>query len=542
MSPIEQTLVERAKARSDRMFLATEVLGYDFVPEVHNELFAQYPEFNDDKPWVDQFADKERDILVLWPRGHFKTTAVVVIVIQAILNNPNIRVLLMQGTTRVTRTLLKQIAAHFDGTASNSKLRDLFPEFCGVKEKGEWKFGKKVIGLTADQFTTPARVKKQLAQATVTVASPKSVKTGQHYDLGIFDDLVNESNYRNPAQLAKVEEDFNMAQPLIDPGCPRFVSGTRYAFGDLYENIIRRNAVRIANGDKPEWVVSVKTCWREDGVTPRFPQQKTKDGRVIGFTAEMLLAIRQNTPDIFASQYLNYPVLASQQYLSEENLLSAVISEKDTPALSAAVLFVDLAAEGIQPDDSVIIAGRIDQVGKMYVTDMRGGTFTVSQLAMNLIDMALKHRPLKVMVEKTSSAQYFVAYLMTVCRDKGIVLPIDYIKVDNRSDAKNIRVQAMAGQVKQKRLFFFAGLPNWDKFVEQTTTFPKGKYGHDDWPDTVALMVQFFSNNYVGIAPVPVTRHPIVAMLDRDPVSQWTDAMGQEVVVTDNSLGSDFSC
>jgi predicted phage terminase large subunit-like protein len=280
----------------------------------------------------------------------------------------------------------------------------------------------------------------------------------------------------------------------------------------------------------------------EDGVTPRFPQQKSHDGtKVIGFTREGLLQIMRDTPDIFASQYLNHPVLAGTQYLTEPVLLSACVSEKDSPTLSTAVLFVDLASEGIHPDDSVIVAGKIDSVGKMYVTDLRGGTYTVSQLAMNLIDMAVKHRPLKVMIEKTASAQYFVAYLTMVCKDKGVVLPIDYLKVDNRDNAKNIRVQAMAGQVKQKRLFFFAGLPCWDKFVEQAVTFPKGRYGHDDYPDTIALMCNFFSVNYIGIAPNPISRHPVVALLDRDPVMH-IDAMGQEVTVSDGSLGSDFSC
>lgn len=531
LDQVQQRLDERARARTDRLFLANEILGYDFAEETHTELFEQYPEFHDNQPWSTQFPT--RDILILWPRGHYKTTAVVVVVIQAVLNNPDIRVLLMQGTVKVTKTLLKQIASHFEGSASTSRLSELFPEFCG---------SKKELGLTAEQFVTPARTKKQLAQATVTVASPKSVKTGQHYDLGIFDDLVNDSNYRNPIQLAKVEEDFNMARPLIDPGCPRFVSGTRYAFGDLYENIIRKDSAR-SNQETQEWVISVKTCWLEDG-SPRFPQHTTKDGRTVGFTREMLLQMMRDDPATFSSQYLNHPVSESTQYLTEQNLLNAVVAEKDSPALSQSVLFVDLAAEGIHPDDSVILSGRVDPVGRAYVVDMRGGTFTVAQLAMHVIDMAVKHRPLKVMIEKTSSAQYFVAYLLTVCRDKGVTLPIDYIKVDNRPNAKNIRVQAMAGQVKNKRMYFLSGLPNWDKFVEQTISFPKGRHGHDDWPDTAALMCQFFSASYVGIAPRPVTKHPFIAMLERDPVSQQLDTFNQETTVDGMSgtMGGDFCC
>lgn len=518
----EERLAERAKARADRLFLACEVLGYDFTADTHQELFDQYPAFADNKPWAEQFPDG--DVLILWPRGHFKSTAVVVLAVQAILCNPDIRILLMQGTIKVTKGLLREIASHFDGTHSRSRLSDLFPEFCGTKKE---------LQSISDRFTTPARIRKQLQQATCTVASPKSIKTGQHYDLGFFDDLVNDGNYRNPLLLVKVEEDFNMARPLVDPGCPRFVSGTRYAFGDLYENIIRRN--------KGEWVISVKTCWKEDGVTPRFPQYKTKDGRMVGLTREMLMQIASDSPGIYSSQYLNYPIASSQQVLSEETLLGAVIPERDAPGLSQAVLFVDLASEGENPDDSVCIAGKVDQVGRMYAVDMQGGVLSVAPLAVMVCNCILKHRPLKVMIEKTASACYFVEYLKVVMRDKGIVCNIEYIKVNNQPDAKNKRVESLAGHIKAKRFFFFAGLNAWDKFIEQAKQFPKGRHGHDDWPDTAGLMAQVLSIGYKGLSR-PVSRHPVIDVMARDPVMQGIDNMGAEINQAFGDCGGEFAC
>lgn len=526
--PTAKSLAEEGlRALSDRMYLAREVLGYDFTEETHRELFRQYPPFEhtDEKAWASQFP--KRDVLILWSRGHFKSTAIVVLAVEAILKNPDIRIMLMQGTVKVTKNLLAEIAAHFTGAAPRSRLVELFPEFCG---------DKKTLRLSANQFTTPARRRQQLPQATVTVASPRATKTGQHYDLGFFDDLVNAENYRNPEVLAKVEQDFNMCLPLIDPGCPRFVSGTRYAFGDLYENIIRRDSEL----ETKEWAVSLKTCWA-DGcfeTVPRFPLTTTADGRVVGFTREMLLAIKRDTPDIYASQYLNQPVSVSAQVITELELAAAVVSP--LPALSSAVLFVDLAAESRtgRADDSVIVAGKIDALGKMYAIDLTGGQWTVAQLALQVIEMALKHRPLRIMIEETASAKYFTAYLSIVCKDKGVNLPIDYIKVDNRPNAKNIRVQAASSHVKNRRLFFAAALPQWDKLVEQWLPFPKGRYGHDDYPDTIALMCQYFAINYVGLAPVQ-TKHPVVAMLDRDPFVHL-DSLGVETLQADSTMGSEF--
>lgn len=519
---------DRARCKADRMFLA-HALGYDFFqPETHAELFAQYPEFFpvDEIPWVEQ-VKASQNVLVLWPRGHLKTTAVVVLCVQAILCNPDIRILLMQGSLKVTKTLLKQIAAHFTGDAFGSRLKELFPEFCGTKKQ---------LQLSFESFTTPARQRKQLAQATVTVASPKSVKTGQHYDLGIFDDLVNDQNYKSDAQLKKVEEDFNMAQPLIDPGCPKFVSGTRYAFDDLYEQIMKRNT--------GEWVVSLKTCWLEDGVSVRFPQGKTADGRIFGFTREMLLGIMAKTPSIYASQYLNQPALESQQVITEAQLNAAMVVEPALPFLSRPCLFVDLATLGDDPDDSVIIAGAIDAKGTMHVVDGRGGVWDSHQLACNVIDMANRHRPAKIFIEKTASANYFVDFLHVVCKELGVVLPVDFIKVDNQANAKNIRVQSMAAHAKSGRLKFVFGLPIWEKLVAQTLKFPKDRHGHDDYPDTVALMCQQFGSAYLAVPPPPIatTKHPMVAILDRDPAMQQLDALGKEMEVRDCDLGDGFSC
>jgi predicted phage terminase large subunit-like protein len=537
---ILQRLEDRERAKTDRMFLANEVLGYDFLPECHAELFDQYPQFHADQPWASQFP--KRDVLVLWARGHHKTTAVmVVIAIQAILVNPDIRVVIMQGTVKNTKDRLREIASHFIGTAERSRLTELFPEFCGVKdEDGNWQFGKKQIQFNAERFTTPARTRKQLAQATVTVASPKSVKTGQHYDLGIFDDLVNDQNYRSQTLLRKVQEDFDMCFPLIDPGCPRFVSGTRYAFGDLYETIQKR--AKDADGnDRGEWQISVKTCWKEDG-SVRFPAFIGKDGNSHGFTKELLVQIMRDNPAMFSSQYLNQPIMESQQILTKQDMYAATILEAQAPPLSSTCLFIDLAAEGsTEPDDSVVIAGRMDAKGNMYVVGGAGGVWNIAQLAENVIRHAMVYRPLRIFIEQTASAKYFVEYLRMVCRDKGVNLPLDFIKVDIQKDAKIVRIKTMAGHVKNGRLKFLVGLSFWDKLLKQTTEFTGSKHQHDDYPDTVALMCASFAGKYLSIPPAwtPTTRHPVVAILDRDPITQ-NDSRGQEYEIDDGGMGDEF--
>src|ERR1700733_9257010 len=166
----------RERCRTDKLYLS-EQLGYDFQPDVHNDLFANYLPYDNALGWDEQSCIKNR--LILWSRGFYKTSSVEVEVVQAILNFPDIRILLMQGTVPKTKELLKKIKSHFDGTNFRSKLKDIFPERCQTDKR---------LG-DAYSFIVPGRT-RTITDPTVKVASPKTTKAGQHYDAGFFDDLV----------------------------------------------------------------------------------------------------------------------------------------------------------------------------------------------------------------------------------------------------------------------------------------------------------------------------------------------------------------
>lgn len=493
---MQKRLDDRERCRKDDIYLS-EVMGYDFVPEVHQELFNSLPDFDPEKPWALQ-DHKIFKWMVLWSRGHYKTTAVIVRIVKIILKFPDIRILIMQGSTLITKNLLHEIKSHFNGQNTNSRLRELFPEFCGDK-----------LG-TAMQFTSPARKNKGLAQATVTVASPRSIKTGQHYDIGFFDDLVNDQNYRSELLLSKVEQNFNMCLPLIDPPHYAVVTGTIYDFSDLHYKTLRN--------EDGKWRISVKTCWAGDieRSTPRFPQQeaKNKPGKVIGFTRDGLISMQENDPVMFAGQYLNRPMQKGGKNITRELLESGLITPEGAPPLSAAHLFVDLATtENLTSDDSVIIAGKHDLQMIPYVIDGRGGKWQPAALAQHVLEMALIHRPDRIWFEKHPSAVSFTEYLKLVAKFQNIYLPIDFIKVDNRPDAKQVRIGVIPGLLKYKKLKFFTGLPIWEKLVLQSERFTGERGRHDDYPDTVALMIQKFTGAAIAMTIRPANLNPILAMI-----------------------------
>jgi hypothetical protein len=217
---------------------------------------------------------------------------------------------------------------------------------------------------------------------------------------------------------------------------------------------------------------------------------------------------------MFAGQYLNKPIQRGGQAITRAMLEAGLISPADAPPLSAAHLFVDLATtDNVTSDDSVIFCGKHDVQMTPYVVDARGGKFLTAVLAQNVLEMAIIHRPERIWFEKTPSCVAFAEYVKLVAKFQNIYLPIDFIKVDNKPDAKKVRIGAIPGLLKYKKLKFFVGLPVWEKLVTQCEQFTGDKNTHDDYPDTLALLVQQFSGVAL-MAPVRKTySNPILAMM-----------------------------
>lgn len=547
VNEIQTKLEERERAKRDKLYLATQVLGYDFQPEVHAELFEQYVQFDGSKAYKLQSDIKSR--MILWPRGHFKTTSITVEIIQTILNFPNIRIVIMQGGLSNTQAWLSEIKAHFLGTATGSRLMELFPEFCtGAKGK--------VSRGNAMSWTTPARTDGKLRQATITVASSKALTTGLHFDVGFFDDLVNQNNYRNPKLLEKVAEEFKMFIPLIDPGGYRYVTGTRYAFRDLYQKILELNKTQNT------WTISIKNCWTDDGKGVRFPQFTNAKGEIHGFTRESLKEIEiEQGLEMFACQYLNQPVHGKLQIFSAELVNGCLLSAQDPKTLGfhqalgipeiyplpqekvyellgPSILVIDLASsKKSDRDHSVIFCGKADNYGRPFIVECRGDRWDSHTLAMNVIEMAMLHRPMRIMIEGTAAGKYAMDYIQLSARMQGVFLPLDLIPVNNQKDAKNFRISAIVAPMKKKQIIFFDNLARWSMIFEQFTQFDPNRDQHDDYPDTIGLLLEQFRT----VTPPPKRpRHPMFSMMAAG--TDITRTVTEERTPDGEGLGGDFCC
>jgi predicted phage terminase large subunit-like protein len=466
---------ERALCRKNPLYLA-KVLGYDFQPDTHCEMFAQLltmdglaPENSAKKNLFDVSDIKNR--LVLWPRGHYKTSAIVIHVVQLILNYPDIRIMLMQANLKLSKGWLAEVKSHFTGKNQRSRLPEIFPEFC-AEDLG-----------SSEKFTVPARRRMHLKEATVTIASPRAVSTGQHYDAFFADDLVHTGNFRNVELLNKLESEFNHFVPLIDPGGYTVVTGTRYHHADLYGRIIAKS--------DGSWMVSVKAAYDIDGKI-LFPQTKLEDGRTIGFTRELLDTIQGKDPEMFAAQYLNQIIAGRDQIFTEPMIISAVrpTTHPEFPKNGPCFFAIDLAWTNKEYSDrSVITVGRLDQQQRLWIVDCVGGRFTAAQLPTVILNLVLLHSPHCVFIEKSPGCEFFVEYLKSVATEKGISVRIEPMKMPKDKGGKFVRIASLRRNLDEKRLLFCAGIRDFAELVEEFTQFPKGS--HDDRPDCIGLLVSY---------------------------------------------------
>ena len=223
--------------------------------------------------------------LWLWARGHFKTSLIIEShTLWLIVNNPNIRFLIVSNTLEIAKSIIKNIKSHL---ISNNDFRYFFKEFCPKESiDGKIEFG------TTENFTIPNRI-KVLKEPTVMCAGIGTNLTGLHFDYIKIDDLVTKDSVSNDTQIQASKDYYASLRQLFDnPTLPKEdVVGTTYHYNDLYAGI-----QKIA-----EFTKSIIPAKDENGKIA-FPERFSEQG---------LLDIL-NDPSVgpysYASQYLLNPI------------------------------------------------------------------------------------------------------------------------------------------------------------------------------------------------------------------------------------------
>lgn len=513
------------------------ILGMDFQDNPHSQLFSQFLQKKPGEDIVLSDLDtltKKR--MILWPRGLFKTSSVIVEIVQTILNYPNVRICFLTGGDQLAKRQLARVKRVFEKPTPMFKWA--FPEFCTKSVRNKkiadesdpraWSDELCKMG-TAHEFTVPCRTNDTFAEPTFAISTARSVKAGSHFDLIFIDDLVNEQNYRSTKSLEKCYQDYLDICPVLEPSGFIIMTGTRYSFGDTYERIQDMAKQEEREIGRTIWKFSIRDCWSMGcqncvhtdvyhdytqnilqppcgvpgctcpGFKARgnrdvlFPQTRTYDKRAIGHTIEFLEGERIRLgPEFFANQYENRPIATGAQTFTETLIGGQTLHHlHQLPPYGQGRTFVvgDLAYVGQQGRDySVLFICRMYQ-GQIFVVDCVFGNWDSAAVAENVVNVILKHRPDMMYFERFNGWEAYNNVITAHAATKGVLkVPLEWVKGSQAENAKLIRIGAVKGPLSAKRLWLFAGMPGYQETVNQLVKWPKlGR--HDDFADCMGMVV-----------------------------------------------------
>lgn len=232
----------RHLCETDTFFLARDILGHTWsLVEYEDENGRKRGGTFDGDEWgisrltphkdMVEFLDgPELNKLLLCPRSSYKSTLIVVKCVQRILQNPNIRILYAMKVYEEAQKKVEAIKEIFE---ANELLIELYGDF----QTRKW---------SSKRFTVATRTRRGMHNPTVEAGGVDKSNTGNHYDLGVLDDLVDKKNVQTATGLLSVDNYVEEVEPLIDPGCEKWFIGTRYHELDKYGKIKREQSQDFA--------------------------------------------------------------------------------------------------------------------------------------------------------------------------------------------------------------------------------------------------------------------------------------------------------
>lgn len=164
--------------------------------------------------------------VVLEPRGHAKTTwGNTILLSWLIAKNKDLRVGLISNTAKQANDFSRAIRWNME---SNGAFREVFGDLTTGSSKMtdvEWLLRDSIMNGTKD--------------VTMYSAGAGGAIISKRFDLIICDDIIDEENYANIEQSEKIDTWFwKTLRPCLVPGGVVVMLGTRWAEGDLYEQLI----------------------------------------------------------------------------------------------------------------------------------------------------------------------------------------------------------------------------------------------------------------------------------------------------------------
>lgn len=436
-----------------------ETIKVDFTPRLR---FKKGKEEVDDI-LSDQFDPNRNKLLILMPRGTFKSSIVTIgFTLQYILNDPNARILIDSETYGKAKNFLAEIKGHLE---KNKKFRDVFHAIYGMypdqnKKDSSIRWTDAAIDLACRTKTTK--------EASITCSGIDRSINGLHFDLIIEDDLHSEKNVTNKEQIQQVIDHRKLATSLLDPGMPRITIGTRWDFQDAYNAILtkQRNSYNII----------LRKAIEDDG-SLLFPERLTTQ-----FLDEQR---RDQGSYIYSCQYMNNPVddeTATFKHDYFRYIAWGLVKDRPINWFVA----IDPSYEGAYSDYAAFVLAGMDFERNLYVRQIYRAKMKYSDIISLMFDWYTRYKP-RTMALETIATQKNIQYMLNdEQKRRGVWLPVQEIKT--RQATKEDRILSLAPFYEYGRIFHIEECSQLEDLEYELTHFPKGE--NDDVIDALSTVLE----------------------------------------------------
>lgn len=448
------------------------------------------------------FMEESNYQLVIWPRGHMKSTLVAYYCCWYIINNPDTTILYTSATADLTEKQISFIKSVLESDVVAKYWPELLEREPGKREC--WR----AMEFSVDH---PLRKKEGIRFPTCKGVGIGGNITGFHADLLIMDDLVVMENVETKGGRQDVQRSYSLFNSILNPHGKIKAIGTRYHPDDLYNDLIEMtedeydtSTGEVINSTPVYQVVSAVV--ENDGQF-LWPRQKRKDGKWFGFDWSVLSKIKSNYLDKaqFFAQYYNDPSdpmnkkISNFLYYDKSLLRREGTKWKVGSALLNVYAAIDIAATMTDRSDytAIVVIG-VSANHDIYVLDVdRFKTDKISVMSEHLERLYSKWNWIKLRAEVNAAQNLAIEQIKDNNRKKGIFYSIDKVNQQTNKELRimtNLEPRYANGAVYHYRGGFIEALEQ-----ELTSTKPP----HDDVADALASAVE------IAIPPTRKTNNVI---------------------------------